>query len=82
MSPSRLFDWSQPDAVVIECNWTGGGWIIPLTPAGSEALLEFFDEEPCELAPLGGRAGYIVEPNEAGELTEYLQNAGIAWRVE
>jgi hypothetical protein len=74
------FDLANPGAEVIRSTF-GGGWIIPLTPAASMALADFFDEEPAELAPLGGRAGYIVEPNQAGDLAEYLRGAGIAWKV-
>jgi hypothetical protein len=57
----------------------GGGWIIPLTPAGSMALADFFDEEPAELAPLGGTVGYIVEPYQVGDLAEHMTNAGLTW---
>lgn len=77
----KLFDLSQPDAKVIPSVF-GGGWIIPLTPAGSQALMDFFGEEPSELAPLGGTAGYIVEPYRAGDLAEYLHERKCAWRVE
>lgn len=76
-----LFDLANPGAEVIRSQM-GGGWIIPLTPAGSTALADFFDKEPSELAPLGGRAGYIVEPYQAGDLAEYLRGAGIAWKVD
>ena len=77
----HIFDLSKPDAEVIRSPM-GGGWIIPLTPAGSQALMEFFDEEPSELAPLGGRAGYIVEPYDGVPLGEFLHNRKCAWRVE
>lgn len=57
----------------------GGGWIIPLTPAGSMALADFFDEEPAELAPLGGTVGYIIEPYQVGDLAEHMTGAGLTW---
>jgi hypothetical protein len=79
MKPVNLFH-ERPGAEVISSSF-GGGWIIPLTPAGSIALADFFNEEPCKLAVLGGRAGYIVEPYQAGDLAEHLHGAGIAWRV-
>lgn len=68
------------DAEVIKSSF-GGGWIVPLTPAGSMALADFFDEEPVELAPLFGRAGYIVEPYQSGELAEHLRAADLTWKV-
>lgn len=60
----------------------GGAWACPLTESGEEFLRDFFAEEPSELAPLGGRAGYIVEPNEFEFLAERLRIAGIAWKVD
>jgi hypothetical protein len=77
---SGVFDLANPGAEAIRSPM-GGGWIVPLTPAGSMALADFFDEEPVELAPLGGRAGYIVEPYQAGDLAEHLRAAGVAWKV-
>lgn len=77
---SGVFDLANPGAEAISSTF-GGGWIIPLTPAGSMALADFFDEEPAELAPLGGRAGYIVEPYQTGDLAEHLRAAGVAWKV-
>ena len=71
---------SKPDAEIIGSSF-GGGWIIPLTPAGSIALMEFFGDEPFEHAPLDGRSGYIVEPYQAGDLAEYLRACNCAWRV-
>lgn len=60
----------------------GGAWACPLTDDGEASLRSFFDEEPSELAPLGGRAGYIVEPYEFELLAEQLRIAGIAWKVD
>jgi hypothetical protein len=77
---SGVFDLANPGAEAIRSTF-GGGWIIPLTPAGSMALADFFDEEPAELPRLGGRAGYIVEPYQAGDLAEHLRAAGVAWKV-
>jgi hypothetical protein len=76
-----VFDLANPGADVIRSPM-GGGWIVPLTPEASQSLMEFFDEEPSELAPLGGRSGYIVEPYQAGILAEHLRAAGIAWKVD
>jgi hypothetical protein len=79
MKAANLFH-ERPGAEVTRSPM-GGGWIVPLTPAASIALSDFFGEEPVEIAPLGGRFGYIVEPQQAGDLAEYLRDAGIAWKV-
>lgn len=78
---TKLFDLSQPDAEAISSPM-GGGWIVPLTPAGSQVLADYFDEEPTELAPLGGRAGYIVEPTETADIADHLRANNCAWRVK
>ena len=54
----------------------GGGWALPRTDAGREALAEFYNDEPAPLAPLGGDVGYIVEPQEAGDLMAWLEATG------
>lgn len=75
-----VFDLSKPDAEAIRSPM-GGGWIIPLTPAGTQALLEFYGEEAEALDPLGGRCGYLVEPYQSGDLAEHLRSCDCAWRV-
>lgn len=74
---------SKPDALTIPCHGFGGGWIIPLTPAGSIALADFFDEEPAQIpVPIGEGGfplGYIIEPNEMEILAEHLQASSITW---
>jgi hypothetical protein len=61
----------------------GGGWIIPLTPAGSMTLADFFDEEPAPIpVPIGEGGfpfGYIIEPYQMGDLAEHMKSAGITW---
>lgn len=76
-----IFDLSKPGAKAIASSF-GGGWIVPLTLDGSRALMEFFDEEPAPLAPLGGEVGYIVEPNQTNDLAVHLREADVAWSIE
>jgi hypothetical protein len=76
-----LFDLSKPGAKAIRSPM-GGGWIIPLTDEGEDVLERFFDEPAYPIAPLGGEAGYIVEPQDGEALAEYLHDAGCAWTVE
>lgn len=61
----------------------GGGWIIPLTPAGSMALADFFDEEPTQIpVPIGEGGfplGYIIEPYQVDELAEHMTSAALTW---
>lgn len=75
-----LFDISKPGARAVPSSF-GGGWIIPLTPEGSRVLAEYFDAEPQPFLPLGGRQGYIIEPQDAADVAEYLRSEGIAWEV-
>lgn len=75
-----VFDLSKPHAKAIRSPM-GGGWIVPTTDEGREALAEFFGEAPAELAPLGGESGYIVEPYQSGDLAEFLRSRGTAWEV-
>lgn len=49
-----------------------GGWAIPLNNDASDELNIFFGDDPCPIAPLGGRLGYIVEPRDADNLAEFL----------
>lgn len=77
---------SAPDVGILRAPM-GGAWAWPLTPAGTQTLFEFFDEEPNELpVPIGGEGGfargYIVEPYQAGDLAEHLHLCNCAWRVE
>jgi hypothetical protein len=60
----------------------GGGWIVPLSDEGEDVLERFFEEEAAPIGPLGGQLGYIVEPQEAESLAEYLIESGHAWVVE
>lgn len=60
----------------------GGAWIVPETRTARAFLSEYFGERPEPLGPLGGEAGYIVEPYAAGDLGEALKAAGIAWEVQ
>lgn len=76
MSAPRIFD-----VQTIRSSF-GGGWVIPLTPMGTQALMEFFGEEPDELAPLGGTAGYIVEPWQGTDLIEFMKIQGLAVECE
>jgi hypothetical protein len=78
---AKLFDLSQPDAEAVRSPM-GGGWIIPLTPDGSRVLSDYFEAEPRDLAPLGGRLGYIVEPSDSGDLAAYLYENNCAWVVK
>lgn len=80
---TALFDDSAPGAMVIKSSF-GGGWIVPLTPRGSEVLAEYFDAEP---APIpwhnndGPALGYIVEPQDAADVAAYLQSENLKWIV-
>lgn len=77
-----VFDLSKPHATVTRSSMApGGGWIVPTTDEGREALAEFFGEAPADLAPLGGESGYIVEPYQSGDLAEFMRERGLAWEV-
>lgn len=75
-----LFQKSQPAVRAIPSTF-GGGWIIPLTPDGSRVLGEYFDAEPQAIGPLGDALGYIVEPQDAADLAEYLKAENLTWEV-
>lgn len=75
-----IFDLSKPGARAIPSSF-GGGWIVPLTPAGTQALMKFFDDEPAPLDPIGGDAGWIVEPQQTSDLAVHLREAGVAWEI-
>lgn len=76
-----LFEKQIPEADArVYASPFGGGWIVPLTPSGEQALGEFFGEEPADLAPIGAR-GYIVEPWQAAELAGHLIDQELTWSV-
>ena len=76
-----VFDLSKPAAKAIKSPM-GGGWIVPLTDEGRQALTHYFGEEPAAIGPLGDELGWIVEPYEAGDLADYLHGEKLAWSVE
>ena len=69
---------SAPDVQMIRAPM-GGAWALPITDEGEAALVDFFDDEAAPIAPLGGAAGYIVEPYQGGDLVEYLADIGCSW---
>jgi len=76
-----VFDLSKPALKAIKSTF-GGGWVVPLNDDGRRVLTEYFGEGPTPLQPLGGEEGWIVEPQDAGDLAEYLKSESIAWKVE
>lgn len=76
-----VFDLSKPGAKAIKSPM-GGGWIVPITPRGRLILTQYFGEGPTPIAPLGDQRGWIVEPQDAGDLAEYLKSENLAWEVE
>lgn len=54
----------------------GGGWIVPLNAEGAAICVDTFGEDPESLAPLAGRSGYTVEPQDLADMVEKLRNAG------
>jgi hypothetical protein len=75
------FDLSNPHVRAV-ASPMGGGWAIPLTEEGTDALTDFFGEPPAPIAPLGGAEGYIVEPYQAVDVADHLRGAGLAWAVK
>lgn len=76
-----LFEKPVPEADArVYASPFGGGWIVPLTPKGEQALIEFFGEEPADLPPIGLR-GFIVEPWQAEELAGHLTDQELTWSV-
>lgn len=75
-----VFDLSKPAVRAIKSTF-GGGWVVPLNDDGRRVLAEYYGEPATELAPLGGQLGYIVEPQDAGDLAEYLKSENIAWEI-
>ena len=55
----------------------GGGWVVAITHEGSQYMEEFYDEEPREIAPLGGEVGWIVEPQDVRQLVESARVDGV-----
>lgn len=76
-----VFDLSKPAVKAIKSTF-GGGWVVPLNDDGRRVLTEYYQEPPTEIAPLGNELGWIVEPQDAGDLAEYLRGEGIAWEIE
>jgi hypothetical protein len=56
----------------------GGGWAVPNSSEGEHFLLEWFGEPPAPLEPLGGQAGYIIEPPDASELLSAARASGLS----
>lgn len=75
-----VFDLSKPGAKAIRSGF-GGGWIVPLTDEGTRIISEYFGAGPEHIAPLGGERGWIVEPQDAAGLAEYLFSEKLAWEV-
>lgn len=77
-----VFDLSKPGAKAIRSEF-GGGWIVPLTDEGRRVLSEYYgpDYPISSLIPLGGEEGWVVEPQDAADLAEYLRSEGVAWEV-
>lgn len=75
-----VFDLSKPAVKAIRSPM-GGGWVVPLNLVGRKALASYFQSQPTEISPLGGQEGWIVEPQDAADLAEYLRSEGIAWEV-
>jgi len=77
---SGIFDPQTP-GVRATASGFGGGWLVPLDAAGSQALHEFFGEPPAPIAPLGGEAGYIVEPYQTQDVVEHLRSCNVNWEL-
>lgn len=77
----KVFDVGKPGVRVVPSPF-GGGWALPISPAGVDALADYFGEPAAPLAPLGGQQGYIVEPVQSSELAEFLRAQGVAWTVD
>ncbi len=76
----NLFDISKPGVGVMQSSF-GGGWAWGITDAGTRALFDYFDRPPAE-CPAIQREAYIIEPQDAADLAQYLRDEGIAWAVE
>lgn len=75
-----VFDLSKPAVKAIKSSF-GGGWVVPLNDDGRRVLLDYYGEQPVAITPLGNLLGYIVEPQDAGDLADYLHSEKIAWEV-
>lgn len=59
----------------------GGGWIVPNDDDTALELGWFTDEPESELLPLGGKRGWIVEPQDVSSLLLHLKDAGYSVEV-
>lgn len=80
-----VFDLSKPGVKAIPSTF-GGGWVVALNEDGARVLAEYFGEEPAPIPLAASNAqsvvlGYIVEPQDAGDLADYLRSEGITWEV-
>lgn len=50
----------------------GGGWIVPITLEGEQAMESFFNEEATYLCPIG-KTGWIVEPWQIADLADFVK---------
>lgn len=76
-----LFEKPIP-SIAVQRSSFGGGWVWGLNETGKRALNHYFGYAPQPLAPLGGKSGYMVEPQEAEDLAEYLRGEGLAWELQ
>lgn len=63
---------AQPVDSTFSPSTMGGGWIVPKNQRALCALVQYYGEEPTELAPIGGASGFIVEPSDVEGLAGYL----------
>lgn len=75
-----VFEKAMPSVAVTRSSF-GGGWAVALNAAGTQALHEFFGDEPVEQPALGGTLGYIVEPYQAVDLAEHLRSCNCEWEI-
>jgi hypothetical protein len=55
----------------------GGGWALPLTPGAREYLERLLGEAPTPMLPVGGAAGWIIEPAELCQFREDVASGGM-----
>lgn len=81
-----VFDLSKPAVKAVKSSF-GGGWVIPLNDDGRRVLAEYYGEPATEIPVLAQRGqrgfalGYIVEPQDASDLADYLYSEKIAWEI-
>jgi hypothetical protein len=68
------------DATFTPCHGFGGGWIVPKSPPALRALVEYYGDEPAELAPIGA-CGFIVEPADVADVAGYLNRRNLVTEV-